>query len=509
MSYETFIGRRYLMAKQRSSVVSIITVIAVFGVALGVTALIVVLSVMGGFTKDLTDKILGARAHIVIQDPGQDALTNPLELADRAMAVDGVVGASPFIESELMVSSPTNLSGVILRGIDVDRVVDVTDMLVELEEGALRYLQDDRELMAEVESRRIREVDELLDRLDRERGAMNGDGEPAEPADPFAVPEMGGDLPELPSLNGEDDGMGGMPSMFDDDPFAGDLPELPEIDGVAALPPIDGVEEAIRSRVPGLIIGRELATSLRVRLGDEVNVVSPRGDMGPTGPIPRSRPFRVVGIFYSGMYEYDANHVYTGLDDAARLLDVDGATGVELRTFDVDRSVPIAQELRDRLGPEVDVLDWRELNSALFFALRLEKIAMFVVLTFIILVASFSIVAMLIMIVIEKGREIAILKSMGSTNGEVMRIFMFQGVVIGLAGAAAGLFLGLLICYLLATVGLPLDSDVYYISQLPVEVDPVEVVAVVLCAVGISFLATLYPSYQAARLNPVDGLRYD
>lgn len=520
MAYERFVGQRYLMAKRRSAVVSIITLIAVSGVALGVTALIVVLSVMGGFTKDLTDKILGARAHIVIQAPDQGPLQDALAIADRAMEFDGILGASPFIENELMVSSPTNLSGVILRGVDIDRVGDVTDLLLDLQEGQLSYLQDDSGLMEEVRSRRVREVDELLGRLDRERGALrdrdNGElpfGSPlGEP-----VPSMP-DLPELPSFddlayseqNSED--FGGMPSLFDDHGDDFDLPELPDLeedDGAIAPVPSPRPPAHDPSRIPGLIIGTELATSLNVRLGDEVNVVSPRGEMGPTGPIPRSRPFRVVGIFFSGMYEYDANHVYAALDDAARLLDFDGATGIELRTVDVDRAVSIADRIRAEMDGELQVLDWQELNSSLFFALRLEKIAMFVILTFIILVASFSIVAMLIMIVIEKGREIAILKSMGSTNREIMKIFIYQGVVIGTLGAFSGLILGLSICYFLATVGLPLDDSVYYISTLPVEVDPNEVVAVIICAIGISFLATLYPSYQAARLNPVEGLRYD
>ncbi len=493
------------MAKQRSRVVSIITLIAVAGVGLGVTALIVVLSVMGGFTKDLTDKILGARAHIVIQEPDRGPLQDPLLVADEAMEVEGVVGASPFIESELMISSPTNLSGVILRGVDIDRVGQVTDMLQELEEGELHFLHDDREMMKTVAENRVREVDDLLERLDKEsqelrdsidRKRPSGDDDPAEQA--------------LPEITGDGDGGSQMPSLFDDDGFGGDLPELPEIDGEAGMPPLthDGGSD-YPGRIPGLIVGTELATSLNVRLGDEVNIVSPRGEMGPTGPIPRSRPFRIVGIFYSGMYEYDANHVYTSLEDAGRLLDFEGATGIELRTFDVDASVAIAERLREQLDPRFEVLDWQELNSSLFFALRLEKIAMFVVLTFIILVASFSIVAMLIMIVIEKAREIAILKSMGSTNAEIMKIFVYQGVVIGTMGAIAGLTLGLTICYLLATVGLPLDSEVYYISTLPVEVDPADVVAVVICAIAISFLATLYPSYQAARLNPVEGLSYD
>ncbi len=553
MAYESFVGRRYLMAKQRSRVVSIITLIAVGGVGLGVTALIVVLSVMGGFTQDLTEKILGARAHVVIQAPDYSPIPDATSVADEALEFDGVVGASPFLETEVMVSSPTNLSGVILRGIDIDRVGDVSDLPEQIEEGKIAYLDDDRELDAFLEEEQGREVDELLRKLDGDRDRRpgrrtlddEGDSAPPELPDLDIIDEDNGESPpELPELDSVDDetnsppelpqlddsnppadnpGSGdGVPGLFDDEVASADLPELPSVDDedgdLPALPPIDddagtpppvGTDGGRHGRVPGLIIGTELANSLQVGLGDEINVVTPRGEMGPTGPIPRSRPFRVVGVFYTGMYEYDANHAYTNLPDAARLLDFDGATGVEIRVADVDDSVSIADQIRDQMGADLDVLDWQELNSSLFFALRLERIAMFVVLTFIILVASFSIVAMLIMIVIEKAREIAIMKSMGATNGGIMRIFIYQGVVIGISGALLGLVAGLAICHYLATVGMPLDSEVYYIATLPVEVNTQEVIAVVVCAVVISFLATLYPSYQAARLNPVEGLRYD
>ncbi len=542
MAYESFVGRRYLMAKQRSRVVSIITLIAVGGVGLGVTALIVVLSVMGGFTEDLTGKILGARAHVVIQNADQSSMREANSVADDAMQVEGVAGASPFIETEVMVSSPTNLSGVVLRGVDIDRVGDVNDLLDDIQEGKIEYLRDDRALMERVEQERGRELDELLDSLERDGG--DRDFNPPAPTDDNTDPEgsddelfapPGGDVVPLPELDEEeqeeqqavplpdfedrvDDGVseeeaaeaGGMPPMFGDDSADESLPPLPQLDdGEAAMAPLFDGQTGPRSQVPGLIIGTELATSLQVQLGDEINVVTPKGEMGPTGPIPRSRPFRVVGIFYSGMYEYDANHAYTELSDAARLLDEDGAMGVELRAVDVDDAVDIAEQLRQTMSPQYEVLDWQEMNSSLFFALRLERISMFVVLTFIILVASFSIVAMLIMIVIEKAREIAILKSMGATNGGVMRIFMYQGLVIGICGALLGLGAGLSICYYLATVGIPLDSEVYYIATLPVDVNTAEVIAVVICAILISFLATLYPSYQAARLNPVKGLRYD
>ncbi len=494
MPYETFIGLRYLMAKQRSRVLSIITLISVSGVALGVTALIVVLSVMGGFKKDLTDKILGAKAHIVIQAPDYGVLDGAEQLADDTMDFPGVVGASPFVESEVMISSPTNLSGVILRGVDIDRVGQVSDLINEITEGKLEYLRDPEPMLKELAAKRDAELDELLGRLNQERRELEKEIEK----------KRGTAASEKPDVSGvANDAEGFMPPMFEDD--------VAEEEEDGGMPSIfdEEAEEPAKQRLPGLIIGPELAKSLQVKLGDEVNVITPRGDMGPMGPLPRSRPFRIVAIFYSGMYEYDANFAYTALDDAADFLSLEGATGIELKTVDVNISVGIAAELQDKFGPSVQVLDWQEMNQSLFFALKLEKIAMFVVLTFIILVASFSIVAMLIMIVIEKGREIAILKSMGASNGGIMRTFMFQGTVIGVVGALLGLILGLGICYFLKTVGMPLDSEVYYISTLPVEVNPLEVVVILVSTIIISLLATLYPSYQAARLRPVEGLRYD
>ena len=501
MSYERFIGLRYLMAKKRTQVVSIITLISITGVALGVTALIVVLSVMGGFKKDLKDKILGTKAHAVVEASGDEDLKKAGEIADRVSKVDGVVGAEPFLESEVMVSSPTNLSGVILRGIDPDRVGEVSELKQDIIEGKLEYLADAAPLLDEIERERDERHQGLLERIEAEKEAYDKEAEDSgsdEASDDADAPEADSDAEDAI-----------MP------PIAGD--EEAEADGESAMPPIfdDGDEQQgdaaddDAQRLPGLLIGPELAKSLQVDLGSEVNVVTPEGEMGPTGPLPRSRPFRVVGIFKTGMYEYDANYAYTSLADARDFLNREGVTGVEIKTVDPNRAVAIAATLQEMLGDKFEVLDWQEMNRSLFYALELEKIAMFVVLTFIILVASFSIIAMLIMIVIEKAREIAILKSMGVSDAGIMRIFVFQGFVIGALGAVIGLLLGLGICVYLSVHGVPLDSEVYYISKLPVEVNPFEVVAVIGAALGISLISTLYPSYLAAQLKPVDGLRYD
>lgn len=518
MSYERFIGTRYLMAKRRRSVLSIITVISVFGVALGVTALIVVLSVMGGFKKDLKEKIIGQRAHVVLKPVEADFFVDYEAVEAIARRESAVTGASPYIESEVMVSSPTNLSGVILRGVDVHKVGAVSNLVHDIEKGRIEFLEDPAPMLKEIEKQREEDLGDLLKRVRKERDDVEAELDRVPNPDFEApVPAQLKELEALPTLEGKGDEVapaqepvaagdrygdeGFMPGLLDDEAAAPD-------DGFGDMPPIDDGQDSAE-QLPGLIVGRELARSLQVSLGDEVNVVTPNGEMGPMGPIPRSRPFRVVGVFYSGMYEYDANYAYTSIASAQSFLTVEGITGIELKTLNVDDAPLIAERLQAAMPADVDVLDWQELNRSLFYALKLEKIAMFVVLTFIILVASFSIVAMLIMIVIEKGREIAILKALGATNGGVMRTFVFQGVVIGVVGAILGLMFGLGICWFLSEFGFPLNSEVYYISTLPVDVDTTEVTLVVFAAILISLMATIYPSIQAARLNPVQGLRDD
>jgi lipoprotein-releasing system permease protein len=523
MSYERFIGFRYLMAKKRTQVVSIITLISICGVALGVTALIVVLSVMGGFKKDLKDKILGTKAHAVVQPAQGDDLIDANQVAEKAMAIEGVVGAEPYLEAEIMVSSPTNLSGVILRGVDPGRVGQVSELADDMIKGKLAYLDDPRPLLKKLDEERERHIDEIIERVGSEREDLEEEKRAAGAEPNAAQPDTG--QPD----KGQPDA-GGSASDDADEPF--EMPPLPgqegasdeqaESDGEGVMPPLFGdegddegedegedEEGAKYEGLPGLIVGPELLKSLQVELGDEVNVVTPEGDMGPTGLMPRSRPFRIVGVFETGMYEYDANYAYSSFSAAKDFLNREGATGVEIKTIDANAAIDIAQTLQAELGDKYKVLDWQEMNRSLFYALELEKIAMFVVLTFIILVASFSIIAMLIMIVIEKARDIAILKAMGVADRGIRRIFVFQGLVIGALGAFIGLGLGLSICAYLSVYGVPLDSEVYYISKLPVEVNPLEVGAVLVCALFISWAATIYPAYLASKLKPVDGLRYD
>jgi lipoprotein-releasing system permease protein len=284
--------------------------------------------------------------------------------------------------------------------------------------------------------------------------------------------------------------------------------DLPE--GVAS-PPTPTLAEVSRRDLPGILLGEELyAHSLRVYMGSEVDVACPMCGLGPTGPMPKLKSFRVAGHFYSGMYEFDSKLAYVALPDAQKFLGMPGeVTGIEVRTNNADQAADTAARIAALLGPKYEVRSWQELNRALFMALRLEKLAMFIVLTFIALVASFSIVSNLIMLVTEKGREVAILKSMGATDGGILRVFFAEGLYIGLVGLTVGLALGIGTCTLIARFGLPLDPDVYYIQKLPVVMRAGEIASVAAAALGLSCLATLYPAFLASRLRPVEGLRYE
>jgi len=262
---------------------------------------------------------------------------------------------------------------------------------------------------------------------------------------------------------------------------------------------------------PGIIVGRELSRNLGLFIGDEVNMISPAPTPGPLGMLPRIKKFKVVGVFEAGFYEYDSSLAYINLRDAQEFFKYpEAVTGIEIRVEDIYKVEGIAKEVEDILGPQYYTKDWMQMNRSLFAALKLEKIVMFIILTLIVLVASFNIVSNLVMIVIEKSREIAILKAMGATNRGVMSIFMVYGLVIGLVGTSLGLLGSFIACYLLKTYKfINLPSDIYHLSYLPVRMDLTDFIIVPSAAIFISFLATIYPSWQAARLNPVEPLRYE
>jgi len=406
--YEWFISRRYLRAKHRDGFISLISLISVAGVAVGVIALIVVLAVYAGFTDGLRDQILGVNSHIVVQ-----RLSGPIadyrRVRKEILAVPPVLGATPYLYTQTLLSGASGGSGIILRGIDPKTAVGVLALPKQMKEGR---------------------IEDLLD-----------------------------------------DGHGG------------------------AAP---------------IILGQQLARQLRVGIGDKLRLISPSGPLTPMGVIPKIKTCRVVGIFATGMYEYDSSLAYMSLTDTQNFLGIgDVAHGIEVAIppGELGRADVIAERIAVRLGQDFIAKDWMRTNQNLFAAFKLEKIGMFIALTMIILVAALNIISALVMVVMEKTRDIAILKSMGATSASIMKIFFLQGMVIALTGTVLGVAGGLGLCELLSRYHfIELPSGVYPMTTLPIKVLPSDVAIVALASIVITLSATLYPSWKASRVQPAEML---
>ena len=407
LPYQLFIALRYLKSKKKYRAVSVTTAISISGVAVGVMALLVVLSVMSGFHQDLQKKILGANAHIIIRDY-KGAIQSYEKTAEKLKGETDLISYAPFVLGQVMVSSGNRTHGVFMRGIDPAKESQTTDILSHVKDGDFSKLSEEGE-------------------------------------------------------------------------------------------------------IPGIILGKELASSLGVFVGDKINIVSPLGEIGPMGMLPKIRQFRVVAIFEIGMFEYDSSLALTNIKAAQEFFGMDNTiSGVEVRLHDIYKAPEIKKHLQKKLGFPYYVMDWMQMNKNLFSALKLEKFAMFVILVLIILVASFNIISNLIMNVIEKSREIAILKAIGATNRSIMAIFILQGLFIGIIGTTVGVLGGFALGYILNTYQIiKLPADVYYLSHLPVKMNLFDFVTVSVSAITITFLATIYPAWQAAKLDPVEPLRYE
>jgi lysyl-tRNA synthetase len=459
-SFSSYVGARHVRAT-KSGFLTVISVLSMAGVAVSSCALCSVTSIMGGFGADLKRKILGNNAHIVVDAtrPGGFGDWEDKLDAVRLAVADKGGAATPVVAGDAMGSSASNTAGALVRGIDTKTIGQVIDLRQNIEVGNFEWL-DDPDKLAEL------------------------------PAD---------------TIIGR--GPGGEPYFKGPDPrVSADLD--PE------------VRAALRRDVkvyPGVIIGKELAKSLHVLVGDEITLLSPMGELGPMGVMPRTRRFRVAAIFYSGMYEYDATHAYIKLDVAQTFFSMgDNISQIDVRVPDPERVAdvtPIVAAVAAKFEPVGGephrVRDWVEMNRNLFSALKLEKIATFIILSIAIAVASFCIVCTLLLMVTEKGKEIAILKALGASDGAIMRIFMLEGVIIGGIGTVFGVGTALAACSGLARFGVRLDPEVYYIDRLPVNVNGSDYAMVALASLVICTIATLYPARAASKLSPVDGLRYE
>jgi lipoprotein-releasing system permease protein len=411
--FERMVATRYLRARRREGFISIIAWFSLLGIALGVATLIIVMSVMNGFSAELMGRILGLNGHIGVYAP-LGGMTDFDPLAEKVRAIPGVASVMPVVEQQVFVTSKAGgSSGGLVRG--------------------------------------VRPAD-LMTKSAIANGIQSGN------AADFQGPDA-------------------------------------------------------------VMIGDRLAQKLAIRVGDSLSVISPNGTATAFGTVPRIRAYRVVATFNVGMYEYDSSFIFMPLEAAQLMFRLpDRVTDLQVMLKDPDQVPQVSQMIRKVAGDSLRIYDFQRANASLFSAVQVERNVMFLILTLIILVAAFNVISSLIMLVKDKSRDIAILRTMGATRGMIMRIFFLSGAAVGVIGTFAGVALGLAFAlnieairqFLQKFTGTDLfNSEIYFLSQLPAKVDVGEVLLVVAMALGLSFLATIYPSWRAARLDPVEALRYE
>jgi lipoprotein-releasing system permease protein len=551
------------MNSKKGAFISVGTAFAIVGVALGVAALATVMSVTGGFQKEFRDKVLGVNAHVLVLKYSTD-FREYRDVMEQVSHVPGVTGVGPFIINPMMVShGDKTATGVLLKGVDPERMLQVLDLPRHIKLGSLEGLRrpgaappprddgaaDPLRLPGSAEPsgsartgappRRAPTAgsdDGLHDDAGRNQALLrameaalqaDGDGAKASADQPDAdasadaqrgrepaaatrktnARKPGRTTPAPTKLAGPGAPHGSIV------PRGGYTSRLPDDDLLPEdLAPDPCASPAAVGRLPGIVAGATLAKNLGVSIGDCLQVTSPTiGYTYSQGVIrpPIAKQFRVIAIFEAGFDQYDSKLVYTDLYEAQGFYDQgDTVTGVEMKVADIGKARSIAHQIERMLSNGLyHTMDWEELNHGLFTALRIQKLSMSAVLFLIILVAAFTVVATLIMIVLEKKKEIAVLKAMGATGSAVLRTFLYQGGFIGGVGTAIGLVLGIAVCKGLLTYAFPLDPKVYFISRLPVEVSADDFLITGLMAVLICLLATVLPAMYAARLRPADGLR--
>jgi lipoprotein-releasing system permease protein len=525
MGYPLTVALRYLASKKRS-MISISTALAIGGVVLGVAALTIVMSVTGGFQEQFREKVLGVNAHVLVLKYSID-FREYRDVMRKIEGVPGVVGVAPFVINPMMVThDDRTATGVLLKGVDPELMPKVLDLPKHVVEGSLSGL---RRAGAQPPERRSDALlhDPLRDPLDRtptiEHDAgtesliqlmrREVDAEMAREdagAEPAASVEK---APEPPPHRVQPPAPPPRPTLAGDvTPIGGYRSKLPEDDSLPEIIDPDPCKSSEQiAKMPGIVVGRTLARQLDVGLGDCVQVTSPQIGMsfGAGARAPIAKSFRVIAVFEAGFDQYDSKLVYTDLYEAQAFYEYgDSVTGVEMKVSDIDRAHAIARRIDVLLDNGIyHTMDWRELNHGLFTALLIQQIGMSFVLGLIILVAACTVIATIIMVVLEKKKEIALLKAIGAKNDAVLRIFLYQGGIIGIVGTALGILVGWLCCRFLLVYSFPLDPKVYFISRLPVSMHPVEFVLPATVAIGICLVATIFPAMYAAQLRPADGLR--
>jgi lipoprotein-releasing system permease protein len=463
MRFELFVASRYLRAKRRQAVIGIITGISIAGVAAGVASLVVALAINNGFRQDLQDRLLGSSSHINLLRIQSDGIKDWRRLMERLSKQPHIVAAAPAIYEQVLISRGPRARGAVLKGIIPAYEIKVSDLLSTVKIGSPDTLEERPDLAG--------------------RGHISesgpGQGRAADSAAPNADKSVR--ATRTPS------------TRADQSPT-----DLQTVENrVAGMPPI--------------ILGKDMADELAATVGSVVLVTSPQGELTPFGIVPKYDRFRVVGIFNSGFYDYDSSWALTRLSDAQRLFGLgDLVSVIQFKVDDIYQAGLISKQLEEAAGKGFMTTNWMEQNKPLFRALRLERLVTFITIGLIVFVAALNILISLTMMVMEKTRDIAVLISMGTRKSQVRRIFIAQGVLIGVVGTAIGLVLG----YALSLAGghyhlLSLAPEVYSIDYVPFAARAMDGVLVALVAIGISLIATIYPSWSAARILPAEALRYE
>jgi lipoprotein-releasing system permease protein len=467
MRFELFIAKRYLRAKRRQAFIGIITGISIVGVAAGVASLVVALAINNGFRQDLQQRLLGSTSHISLLRVADDGIKDWPALMERLAKQPHVVAAAPAIFEQVLISRGPRARGAVLKGMIPKYERQVGDLLSSVKQGSAAALEQSSSRPADSSG----------------------------PTDSAGMENLAGEAPAATPAAAVQATSTAKSKAASDDDSPDDLAGVQA--RVAAMPPI--------------VLGKDMAESLGATVGSVVLVTSPQGELTPFGMVPKYNRFRVAGIFNSGFFDYDSSWAFVRLADAQQLFGLGDLVSVlEFKVDDIYKADKISSDLEDAAGKGFMATNWMEQNKALFHALRLERLVTFITIGLIVFVAALNILISLIMMVMEKTKDIAVLMSMGTRKAQVRNVFIAQGMLIGVIGTAIGLALGYAISYAGGHYHvISLSPEVYSIDYVPFAPRLVDGVIVAVVAVGISFVATLYPSWSASRILPAEALRYE